>query len=153
MQQTRKYAMTDEHQLLCERATNYLYEAGFHAMPDEQPGRVAMRRDAVGASLAIRYEPRQNLVRLGVHFAQDKPQRGVFCNGRGDLRIFVDPPALFSLLCWLTSSHDELLPDDVDLWLGQIVALCPKTYAVLRMHGGREILALVASVDPLTTLQ
>jgi hypothetical protein len=145
--------MHNEQRLICERATNYLYDAGFRPMEGESAEGLAMRRESVNASLAIQYEPMLKLVRLGIQFDHNKPLRGVFSKGRGDLRIFVDPPALFGLLCWLTSSHDDLLPDDVDTWLEQIVALCPETYAVLPMRGGHEILALVASFDPRSTLQ
>lgn len=140
--------MHNEHENICTRAANYLHEAGFSPLNGARPERVAMQRDGVRASLVIQYEPATNLVRLAVTFLQDKPERGIFRNGRGDLRIFVEPTELFGLLCWITSSHDDLLPHDADTWLAQIVALCPKAYAVLTSRNGLETLALIASTDP-----
>lgn len=144
--------MKNEHETICVRAANLLHEAGFSPMGSACPERVAMQRDSMCASLAIQYEPATRLVRLAVTFLQDKPTRGIFGGGRGDLRIFVDPATLFGLLCWIASSHDELLPHDADAWLAQIVALCPETYAVLATRHGAETLALVASTDPLDSL-
>lgn len=140
--------MQNEHEIICERAANYLHQAGFSPTQAALPERVAMQREGVWASLVFQYEPALELVRLTVKFSQDKPQCGIFAKGRGELRIFVDPPALFDLLCWITSSHDDLLPRDTDTWLSQIVSLCPKTYAVLTSRNGHETLALVESTDP-----
>jgi hypothetical protein len=144
--------MHHEHEIIHERVAVYLHEAGFSPMKGACSERVAMHRDGVYASLAIQYESLTNVVCLAVTFSQDKPKRGIFRNGRGDLRIFVEPAALFGLLCWITSSHDDLLPHDADAWLAQIVALCPQTYAVLAFRDGLETVALVASTDPRESL-
>jgi hypothetical protein len=141
--------MNQDPQNICERAANFLLDAGFLPSNEVCPDCLAMHRDGVCASVAIRYEPSTTTMRLTVLFAQDKPKRGIFRNGRGDLRIFIEPPELLGLLCWLSSSHDELLPHEADTWLAQIVALCPQTYAVLTTKNGLETLALVASNEPL----
>lgn len=144
--------MPHENETISERVAKLLHEAGFSTMKSAGPGRVAMQRDGVCASLALQYEPATSLVCLAVVFLQDKPRHGIFRGGRGNLRIFVEPDALFDLLHWIISSHDELLPDDADAWLAQVVALCPETYVVLATRHGTETLALVASTDPLGRL-
>lgn len=141
-----------EHDDICQRVTHYLHQAGFSPMNGAHLSRVAMHRTGVSVALAIQYEPSTTLLRLAVSFDQDKPRRGIFRNGRGDLRIFVDFSDLLGLLCWITGSHDELFPNDVDTWLDQVVTLCPATYAVLITRDGRETLALVASTDPSKSL-
>ncbi len=144
--------MQHEHETICERAANFLHAAGFSPMKDARPERLSMQRHGVDASLAIQYEPATSLVQLAVSFLQDKPKRGIFRGGRANLRIFGEPAAILGLLCWITSSQDDLLPHDADAWLSQIVTLCPKTYAVLAMRSGAETLALVASTDPQESL-
>ena len=144
--------MQRDPDVIFARAVNYLSDAGFVPTREVCPDCLAMHRQGVCASVAIRYEPKEKSVQLTVSFAQDKPTRGIFRNGRGDLRIFLEPQELLGLLCWITSSHDELLPQEADTWLAQIVNLCPKTYAVLTTKHGAETLALVAANEPTSPL-
>lgn len=137
---------------VCERAANYLQNAGFTQMDPVETNRLAMRRDSLFVSTVLQYEPATNAVRLAVTLLHDKPSGGLFRNGRMQLRIFLGPTELFGLLCWISSSHDELLPLDVDTWLAQIANLCPQTFAVIATNHGAETLALVASTDPRSAL-
>ena len=144
--------MERNHDNICVRAAHQLYQAGFLPLHGASDDQLAMQREGVDASLAIQYEPAENLVRLSVLFFRDKPKRGLFRRGRGDLRIFVQPEALFGLICWITASQDQMLPDDADAWLAQIASLCPETYAVIASRNGHETLALVSSFDPVASV-
>lgn len=137
---------------VCERAADYLEKAGFLPMSTMETNRLAMRRDSIFVSTVLQYEPAANAVRLAVTLLHDKPSGGVFRNGRVQLRIFLDRTELFGLLCWISSSHDELLPLDVDTWLAQIANLCPQTFAVIATNHGAETLALLATTDPRASL-
>jgi hypothetical protein len=112
-----------------------------------------MRRVAVDSTLALGYDPAAGVLRLVVSFARGAAKRGIFRGGRGELRIFAGPSSLLGLLCWLTSSHDDLSAFEADTWLAQIVSLCPATYAVLASRSGEEVLALVMPQEASATLQ
>lgn len=145
---TRKDKHMRDDRDVCERAENYLRSAGFVPLSTMETNRIAMRRDSIFVSTVLQYEPAENAVRLAVTLLHDKPSGGLFRNGRVQLRIFLDATELFGLLCWISSSHDELLPLDVDTWLAQIANLCPQTFAVIATNHGTETLALLVSNDP-----
>jgi len=138
---------------ICKRVAHHLEEAGFSPAAGAPSGGLAMRRVAVDSTLALGYDPAAGLLRLSVSFARGAAKCGIFRGGRGELRIFAGPSSLLGLLCWITSSHDDLSAFEADAWLAQIVSLCPATYAVLASPSGEEVLALVMPQEVSATLQ
>ncbi|TKC99467.1 hypothetical protein [Polyangium fumosum] len=145
--------MDREHDDLCRRAAHHLHEAGFSPIGGAPSGGLAVRRVAVDSTLSLGYDPAAGLVRLSVLFTRGAATCGIFQGGRGELRIFAGPSSLLGLLCWITSSHDELTAFEADAWLEQILSLCPATYAVLSSRSGEEILALVMPQEASAMLQ
>ncbi|MDC3958807.1 hypothetical protein [Polyangium jinanense] len=141
-----------EHEDLCQRAERHLHEAGFSPIAGAPAGGLSMRRIAVDSTLTLAYEPAAGLLRLSVSFVRGAATRGIFQGGRAELRIFATS-SLLGLLCWITSSHDELSAFEADAWLEQIVSLCPATYVVLASRGPEESLALVMPQEASVMLQ
>ena len=102
-----------------------------------------MRWLGAGVTLSIWCAPRQEEARLLVAFHGNPAAVGVFRGGVGDLRIQAAGASLLGLLCWITSSQQDLCADCAGEWLDQIVTLCPETYAVVSAPGTPEALALV----------
>ncbi|MRG96789.1 hypothetical protein [Polyangium spumosum] len=144
--------MDPERDDISERVTRHLDEAGFSPIGGAPSGGLAMRRRAVDSTLTLGYDPVAGLLRLSVSFVRGAAMRGIFRGGRAELRIFVASSSLLGLLCWITSSHDDLLAFEADAWLEQIVSLCPATYVVLAVRG-EEVLALVMPQEASATLQ
>jgi hypothetical protein len=82
-------------------------------------------------------------VRLSVAFPGKAAAGSVFHEGSADFRIYAGGPTLLGLLCWLTSSQEDLCADCAGEWLDQIVTLCPDTFAVVSAPGCPEALARV----------
>ena len=142
-----------EHETIGRRVTRYLDEAGFSPVAGAPSGGLAMRRCAVDSTLTLGYDPAAGLLRLSVSFVRGAAARGIFRGGRAELRIFAAASSLLGLLCWITSSHDDLSAFEADAWLEQIVSLYPATYVVLAGRSGEEILALVMPEEASATLQ
>ena len=124
-------------------AVTYLIEAGWSALGGEPRGGVAMRWLGDDVTLSFWYAPAREAARLLVAFRRDPAAVGVFRGGVGELRIQACGRALLGLLCWITSSQEDLCADGAGDWLDQIVTLCPETYAVVSAPGATEALALV----------
>ncbi|MDI3289444.1 hypothetical protein [Polyangium sp. 15x6] len=141
-----------EHEELCRHAVRHLHEAGFSPIAGGPAGGLYMRRIAVDSTLTLAYEPSAGLLRLSVTFVRGAATRGIFRGGRAELRIFATS-SLLGLLCWITSSHDDLSAFEADAWLEQILSLCPATYVVLESRSGEEVLALVMPQEASAMLQ
>lgn len=129
--ETRAYAVT------------YLAEAGWSELGGEPQGGVAMRWLGDDVTLSLWYAEAREVARLVVAFRRNPAAVGVFRGGVGELRIQARGPALLGLLCWITSSQQDLCADSAGEWLDQIVTLCPDTYAVVSAPGAPAALALV----------
>jgi len=124
-------------------AVTYLTEAGWSEIGGVPRGGVAMRWLGEETTLSLWYAPTREEARLLVAFRRNPAAVGVFRGGVGDLRIQAGGPALLGLLCWITSSQQDLCADSAGDWLDHIVTLCPETYAVVSAPSAPEALALV----------
>lgn len=125
-------------------AATYLFGAGWLPAPSQAPGCLSMLYRGSCVSLAIRLEPAQGRADLRITLTGRGALGGVFRDRSAELRVFARGPELLGFLCFLTASQDELSEDSADEWLGDLVGLCPGTYAVISPPGVPEALARVA---------
>lgn len=133
----------DEPETTRAHAVTCLREAGWSRLDEEPPGGVAMCRMGEDATLSFWYTSAREAVRLFVAFRGESAPVGLFREGSGDFKIYAGGRALLGLICWITSSQEDLCADGAGEWLDQIVTLCPDTYAVVSAPGAPEALARV----------